>query len=75
MRVERRRPFLVIPGIMVGFAGLGTLLLADSVAVYLAVVALGFATWFYVPVLVTIPMELYPTDSSRVSVIFASILM
>jgi cyanate permease len=75
MRVKRRRPFLLIPGIIVGFAGFGTFLLADSAAVYLAVVALGFATWFYVPVLVTIPMELYPADSSRVAVIFAAIMM
>jgi cyanate permease len=75
MRVKRRRPFLLTPGIIVGFAGFGTFLLADSAAVYLAVVALGFATWFYVPVLVTIPMELYPADSSRVAIIFASIMM
>ena len=73
-RVERRRPFLVIPGIIVGFAGFGTFLLADSAAVYLAVVALGFAAWFYIPTLVTIPMELYPADSSRVAIIFASIM-
>jgi cyanate permease len=74
MRISRRRPFLLVPGILVGFAGLSTFLLADSPAVYLAVVALGFTTWFYIPVLVTIPMELYPTDPSRVSMIFASIM-
>ena len=73
-RVKRRRPFLLTPGIIVGFAGFGAFLLADSAAVYLAVVALGFDTWFYVPVWMTIPMELYPADSNRVSVIFASIL-
>ena len=70
-RVHRRRPFLIMPGILAGFAGLGAFLLADSAAVYIAVVALGFACWFYLPVLVTIPMELYPTDPDRVSVIFA----
>jgi cyanate permease len=73
-RMHKRRPFLIIPGILVGFAGFGTFLLADSVAVYLAVVALGFACWFYVPVLVTIPMELHPTDPNHVSVIFALLL-
>ena len=72
--VHRRRPFLIIPGILAGFAGLGAFLLADSVAVYMAVVALGFACWFYVPVLMTIPMELYPTDPRRVSVIFATLV-
>ena len=73
-RVHRRRPFLIVPGILVGFAGFGAFLLADSVAVYIAVVALGFACWFYQPVLMTIPMELYPTDPNRVSVIFAMLL-
>lgn len=74
MRVRRRRPFLIIPGILIGFAGFGTFLLADSVAVYIAVVALGLASWFYLPVLVTIPMELYPTDPNRVSMIFATLV-
>ena len=74
MRVDRRRPFLIIPGVLVGFAGFGTFLLADSLAVYIAVVALGFACWFYLPVLMTIPMELYRTDPNRVSVIFATLL-
>ena len=73
-RVHRRRPFLIIPGILAGFAGLGAFLLADSVAVYVAVVALGFACWFYVPVLMTIPMELYPTDPRRVAVVFATLM-
>ena len=74
IRVHRRRPFLLIPGILAGFAGLGAFLLADSAAVYVAVVALGFACWFYVPVLMTIPMELYPTDPKRVSLIFATLM-
>ena len=74
LRVARRRPFLIIPGFLVGFAGFGSFLLADSAAVYLAVVALGFACWFYLPVLMTIPMELPETDSQRVSLIFASIM-
>ena len=74
MRVRRRRPFLIIPGILVGFAGFGAFLLADSGAVYIAVVALGLASWFYLPVLVTIPMELYPADPGRVSLIFATLV-
>ena len=73
-RVRRRRPFLILPGILVGFAGLGTLLLADSVAVYAAVVALGFACWFYLPVLVTIPMEVHSNDPGRVAIVFATIM-
>lgn len=73
-RTHRRRPYLIIPGILIGFAGLGSFLLADSIAVYAAVAVLGFACWFYLPALLTIPMDLFPSDPSRVSIIFASIL-
>ena len=48
-RVRRCRPFLAVPGILTGFAGLGAFVLADSVAIYAIVVALGFACWFYLP--------------------------
>ena len=74
LRVPRRRPFLIVPGVLAGFAGFGSFLLADSVAVYVAVVALGFTSWFYLPVLLTIPMELHGADPNKASVMFASIL-
>lgn len=74
LRVRRRRPFLIVPGILAGFAGFGSFLLADSVAVYVAVVALGFTSWFYLPVLMTIPMELPEANPNRVSFTFATIL-
>ena len=74
LRYVKRRPFLVIPGVLVGIAGFGTFLLADSLAVYIALIALGFGSWFYLPTLMTIPMELPGADPNRVSVIFATIM-
>ena len=74
LRVRQRRPFIIVPGILTGFAGLGSFLLADSVAVYVALVALGFTSWFYLPVLMTIPMELPGANPNRVSVTFAIIM-
>lgn len=73
-RTRRRRPYLIIPGILIGFAGIGAFMLADSIAVYFAVVALGFACWFYLPALLTIPMELTPADPGRVSMILATLM-
>ena len=73
-RISKRRPFLIIPGILTGFAGFAAILLADSVALYISIVVLGFACWFYLPALMTIPMELYPNDPRRVSLIFASLM-
>lgn len=74
LRVSRRRPFFMVPGTMVGFAGVATFLLADTDAVYIAVIALGFTSWFYLPVLMTVPMELPGLDPSQVSMTIAMIM-
>jgi cyanate permease len=73
-RTRKRRPFLIIPGILVGFAGFTVLLLPDSAALYIAVAILGFVCWFYLPALFTIPMDMYPNDPRRVSLISATLL-
>ena len=72
--VRRRRPFLILPGIVVGFAGIGTFLLAGTPVIYLPIVALGFASWFYVPVLLSFPMELPGASPHRVAVMRAAVL-
>lgn len=74
VRFARRRPFIIVPGVLIGFAAFGAFLLADTPAIYLTLLLLGFATWFYLPTMVTIPMELYPDDPARVSVIFAILM-
>jgi len=73
-RTRKRRPFLIIPGILAGFAGFIVLVLPDSVALYIAVAILGFVCWFYLPALLTIPMDMYPSDPRRVSLISATLL-
>ena len=73
-RTRKRRPFLIIPGILAGFAGFTVLVLPDSVALYIAVAILGFVLWFYLPALFTIPMDMYPNDPRRVSLISATLL-
>ena len=73
-RTFRRRPFLVIPGILITFAGLSVIFFAGSAAIYFAVVVLGIICWFYVPALVTIPMDLYADNPRGVSFVFAALL-
>ncbi|MCL0044464.1 MFS transporter [Dehalococcoidia bacterium] len=73
-RTRKRRPFLIIPGILTGFVGFAVLLLPESVALYIAVAILGFALWVYLPALLTIPMDMYPNDPRRVSLIFATLV-
>ena len=65
---------LIIPGIIVGFAGLGSFLLAGTPLVYLAVAALGATAFMYLPTLLTIPMELPGTDPFKVAVIFGTLM-
>ena len=74
LRIRRRRPMLIVPGAIVGFAGFGSFLLADTPFVLLAVVALGAASWFYVPTLLTIPMELPGSDANSVAVTFGTLM-
>ncbi len=74
VRVHKRRPFLLLPGALAGFAGLGTILLAGTPGVYVAVIALGFVSWFYLPALLTIPMELPGTDETQAAVMLATLL-
>ncbi|MEE8442118.1 MAG: MFS transporter [Dehalococcoidia bacterium] len=74
MRVRRRRPFLIVPGVIVGFGGFGCFLLAGSPLIYPALILLGFGSWFYLPVLLTIPMELPDVEPGHVSVVWAAIM-
>ena len=74
MRVQRRRPFLMIPGMLIGFAGFGSFLLAGSSFVYVPLLLLGVASWLYVPILMTIPMELPRMAPEQVSLMWAAIM-
>jgi cyanate permease len=73
-RTRKRRPFLIIPGTLAGFAGFAVLVLPNSVALYIALAILGVVCWFYLPALFTIPMDMYPNDPRRVSLISATLL-
>ena len=74
LRVNRRRPFLIVPGFLVGIAGLGTFLLGGTVGIYPALVLLGITSWFYLPILMTIPMELPDAIPEQVSMVLATII-
>ena len=74
LRVRRRKPFLIIPGVFATLAGFGSFLLADTIGVYPALVLLGFASWFYLPILFTIPLELPGATQEQVSLMLASIM-
>jgi len=74
VRIQRRRPLLIIPGILAGFAGLSTFLLADTAIVYVAIFTLGFTCSFYLPILFTIPMELPNSNPNQVAIRFGALI-
>ncbi len=71
MWASKRRPLLIWTGIAAAIAGLGSLFLANTPLIFILIAALGFSCWFYLPPLLTIPMELPEADSSSVAIIFA----
>ena len=73
-RIHSRRPFLIFPGIIIGFAALGSIFLSNHLAIYISVGLLGFCCWFYLPALLTIPMDLYPNNPRLVSLFSAALL-
>ena len=74
MRVSRRRPFLIVAGIIGGIAGFGSFLLGGSAAAYPALLLLGVGNWLYLALLFTIPMELPDASPEEVSMMFAAIV-
>jgi cyanate permease len=73
MRVARRRPFLILPGVIGGVAGFATFLMPGLGAMIPALLLLGFGAWFYLPLLFTIPMEAPDARPEHVSVVLATI--
>jgi MFS family permease len=70
----KRRPLIITAGIVIGFAGLAAVLVGNLTALYVIVAVLGMMCWFYLPALLTIPMELYRNDPARVSIILGMLM-
>lgn len=71
LRFPRRKPFFIVAGLFLGLGGFGAFLLTGTPLVYLALIALGFGAWLYIPAFITIPMELPGATPRRVAATFA----
>lgn len=74
LRVKARRPFFIIPGLIVGLGGFGSFLLTDLNAIYLSVIMIGVGTWIYQPVLLTLPMQLPWMTPRKITVVWGASL-
>ncbi len=71
-RVTNRRPFFLIPGSIIGFVALASFLVNNAALNYAAVAVLGFCIWGYLPVAMTLPMELPKMTPQIVVVVVAA---
>ena len=74
LRFGAARPIFVISGLAAGLGGLGTFLLPGTTGIYVAAVVLGFGSWFYVPMLLTLPLRLADITPQSLAVIYGSIM-
>ena len=74
LKVKARRPFFIIPGILVGLGSFGAFLLPDIGAIYIAVLMLGIGTWVYQPILLTLPMQLPWMTPRKITVVWGASL-
>jgi cyanate permease len=74
MTIRNRRRILLYSGIAVGVSGFGTFLLAGTSLGYLPLIVLGATSWLYLPVLITIAMEIPGLTTRQVSIVCATIL-
>jgi MFS family permease len=62
LRVGRRKPFLIIPGIFIGLSALSAVLFNNPVVIFLSVAAFGIFANLQSASLFTIPIELHKTS-------------
>lgn len=71
---SRRRPFLLVPGLVTVFAGCATFLAGDTPFLFVALVGLSFACSFFLPTLLTMPMELPGMTPHRIAMVGAAFM-
>jgi len=70
-----RKPLLVIPGILIGFATMSTFLFNNLIIIYLSVIFLGLCGLIFMPSVFTIAMELSGSPREAAIVISAALAL
>jgi MFS family permease len=73
LRLGRRKPFLIIPGALLGITALSAILFNNMAAIYISVTCFGILSNLFGPSLFTIPFEL-PRMSPRNAAMVAFIM-
>ena len=74
LRFDAPRAIFIISGMAALLGGLGSYLIPGLAGIYGAAVALGFGSWFYVPILLTLPLRLPDITPQSLAVIYGSLM-
>ncbi len=72
LKIDSKRVFFVVPGLMLGVGGLGSFLIDNTLGIYISMVLLGFGSWSYAPTLLSLPMELPGMTPEKVAVVWGA---
>ena len=72
LRFASKKPFFVVPGLLLGLGGLGSFLIDNTFGIYVSVVMLGIGSWSYVPTLLSLPMGLPGMTPVKVAVVWGT---
>lgn len=68
VRFPRRRPFLIVAGLLIPLFAVGTFVSSSPVLLYPSLALFGVAAWIAIPIIFTVPMELPGMTAQRVGV-------
>ena len=72
LRFASKKPFFIVPGILLGLGGLGSFLIDSNFGIYVAIILLGIGSWSYAPTLLSLPMELPGMTPEKVAVVWGT---
>jgi MFS family permease len=75
LKVGRRKPFLIIPGIFIGLSAISAVLFNNQVVIYLSVAAFGFFGNLQSASLFTIPFEIHKTSHRNGTIVIFVMLV
>ena len=74
LRFDSPRGIFIASGLAALLGGLGSYLLPNLPGIYAAAGILGFGSWFYVPILLTLPLRLPGITPQGLAVIYGSLM-
>ncbi len=74
VRFPRRRPFLIVAGLLMPITAIGAYATSSPAVLYPSLALFGVVSWVFIPVVFTIPMELPGMTPERVGVTTAVVL-